>query len=136
MNLSQRTLRILVPLLIIAPLHAAAQQPAPVQPVPVQPVPVQAPATQPAPSLVLTPRYAQPDDPWIYRGTDIPVDREWLFGEMPNGVRYAVRRNSVPPGQVSMRVRIDAGSLHEEESERGFAHLVEHLVFRESKYFG
>src|SRR5690606_26294682 len=79
MNLSQRTLRILVPLLIIAPLHAAAQQPAPVQPVPVQPVPVQAPATQPAPSLVLAPRYAQPDDPWIYRGTDIPVDREWLF---------------------------------------------------------
>jgi zinc protease len=131
MSLSQRTLRVLVPLLFLAPLHAAAQQPAPAQP-----TPVQSQSAQPAPSLVLAPRYAQPDDPWIYRGTDIPIDREWLFGEMPNGVRYAVRRNSVPPGQVSMRVRIDAGSLHEEESERGFAHLVEHLVFRESKYFG
>lgn len=83
-----------------------------------------------------TPRYAQPDDPWIYRGTDIPIDREWLFGELPNGLRYAVRYNGVPPGQVSIRVRIDAGSLHERDDELGFAHLVEHLTFRESQYFG
>ncbi|MDE1467922.1 M16 family metallopeptidase [Aurantiacibacter sp. D1-12] len=83
-----------------------------------------------------TPEYARPDDPWIYRGTDIPVDEEWLFGEMPNGVRYAVRQNGVPPCQASLRVRIDAGSLHEEDSERGFAHLLEHMIFRESATFG
>lgn len=82
------------------------------------------------------PQYALPDDPWIYRGTDIPVDEQWLFGEMPNGVRYAVRQNDVPPCQASLRVRIDAGSLHEEDSERGFAHLLEHMVFRESTTFG
>lgn len=74
------------------------------------------------------------DDPWIYRGTDIPRDKEWLFGELPNGLRYAVRRNGVPPGQVSIRIRIDAGALHEEANELGFAHLIEHLSFRESKY--
>jgi zinc protease len=115
-----RALRALAPLLLLTPLPGAAQQ--------VAPAPV-------APSLP-APRYAQPDDPWIYRGTDIPIDREWLFGEMPNGLRYAVRNNRVPPGQVSIRVRIDAGSLHEQESERGFAHLVEHLTFRESQYLG
>jgi zinc protease len=82
------------------------------------------------------PQYARPDDPWIYRGTDIPVDEQWLFGELPNGVRYAVRQNGVPPCQVSLRVRIDAGSLHEEENELGFAHLIEHLSFRESRDFG
>ncbi len=82
------------------------------------------------------PQYAMPDDPWIYRGTDIPVDQQWLFGEMPNGVRYAVRQNGVPPCQVSLRVRIDAGSLHEEEDERGFAHYLEHLLFRQSRDFG
>lgn len=82
------------------------------------------------------PEYARPDDPWIYRGTDIPVDEQWLFGEMPNGVRYAVRQNDVPPCQISLRVRIDAGSLHERDDERGFAHLLEHLVFRESATFG
>jgi zinc protease len=123
MTLASRALRALVPLLLLAPLPLAAQQAAR--------APVAAPAAASA-----APRYAQPDDPWIYRGTDIPVDREWLFGEMPNGLRYAVRNNRVPPGQVSIRVRIDAGSLHEQDSERGFAHLVEHLTFRESKYLG
>jgi zinc protease len=124
MTLASRAFRAFASLLLVVPLPLAAQQAA------TAPVPVQAVALAP------TPRYAQPDDPWIYRGTDIPVDREWLFGEMPNGLRYAVRNNRVPPGQVSIRVRIDAGSLHEQDSERGFAHLVEHLTFRESKYLG
>ncbi len=84
------------------------------------------------------PRHLQTGDttPWIYEGSDVPQDKEWLFGQMPNGLRYAVRRNGVPPGQVSIRVRIDAGSLHERDSERGYAHLLEHLLFRESKYLG
>ena len=76
------------------------------------------------------------DVPWLYRGSDVPVDREWTFGELSNGLRYAVRKNGVPPGQVSIRIRVDAGSLYEAESERGFAHLLEHLVFRQSKYLG
>ncbi len=74
------------------------------------------------------------ETPWIYRGSDVPRDTEWLFGEMPNGLRYAVRRNGVPPEQVSIRVRIDAGSIHEEDHEQGFAHLIEHMTFRQSKY--
>lgn len=72
--------------------------------------------------------------PWLYRGSDVPQDKEWIFGELPNGLRYAVRRNGVPPGQVSIRVLVDAGSLYETDSQRGFAHLIEHLTFRDSKY--
>ncbi len=119
MTVVSRALRALVPLSFVLAVPAAAQVD--------------------APTLTIagaTPQYAQPDDPWIYRGTDIPVDPEWLFGELPNGLRYAVRNNGVPPGQVSIRVRIDAGSLYEQEGERGFAHLVEHLTFRQSKYLG
>ena len=71
---------------------------------------------------------------WLYKGSDITPDPDWRFGELPNGLRYAVRRNGVPPGQVAVRVRIDAGSLYEDESERGFAHLIEHLSFRGSAY--
>ena len=33
----------------------------------------------------------------------------WRFGTLPNGLRYAVRRNALPEGQVSIRLRIDAG---------------------------
>jgi zinc protease len=79
--------------------------------------------------------FAAPDArPWLYKGSDVPVDPEWTFGTLPNGLRYAVRRNGVPPDQVSIRIRIDAGSLHETDAERGYAHLIEHLTFRESKY--
>lgn len=72
--------------------------------------------------------------PWLYKGSDVPPDLEWNFGEFTNGLRYAVRKNGVPPGQVSIRIRVDAGSLYETDAERGYAHLLEHLVFRESKY--
>ncbi len=72
--------------------------------------------------------------PWLYKGSDIPQDKGWQFGTLQNGLRYAVRRNGVPPGQVAIRVRIDAGSLMEEDSERGYAHFLEHLLFRGSKY--
>jgi zinc protease len=72
--------------------------------------------------------------PWLYENSDIPVDRAWTFGVLPNGVRYAVRRNGVPPHQVAIRVAIDAGSLMEDDSERGYAHFIEHLSFRGSRY--
>jgi zinc protease len=72
--------------------------------------------------------------PWLYVGSDIPPDPAWTFGVLPNGVRYAVRRNGVPPGQVSIRVDIEAGSLMERENERGYAHFIEHLSFHGSRY--
>ena len=116
------TLALLVSLPLLAlPIPAAAKQaenPA---------------ATAPAAAM---PASVQGADNWLYHGTDIPQDPEWVFGALPNGVRYAVRRNNVPPGQVSIRVRIDAGSLYERPGEEGYAHLLEHLLFRESKYLG
>ncbi|MCB2088625.1 MAG: insulinase family protein [Sphingomonadaceae bacterium] len=116
-----RHLALLVPLILLAP-HADAQDND-------NHVPVSPYDGLPEPTALQT-----RETPWIYRGSDVPQDKEWLFGEMDNGLRYAVRKNGVPPGQVSIRIRIDAGSLHESDSERGFAHLIEHLTFRESKY--
>ena len=72
--------------------------------------------------------------PWLYEGSDVPVDESWTFGVLPNGLRYAVKKNDVPAGQVSIRVRIDAGALHENNEEQGFAHLIEHLSFRGSTF--
>jgi zinc protease len=92
-------------------------------------LPVQAQTAPAAPRPVQT-----ADDPWLYKGSDLVHDDAWKFGRLPNGLRYAVRKNGVPPGQVSVRVRIDAGSLHERDSERGFAHLLEHLSFRGSTF--
>ena len=106
---------LLLSLLLVVPATVDAQSTAPV------------PRTQAAPADV----FQQPG--WLYEGSDITPDPDWHFGTLPNGLRYAVRRNSVPPGQVAIRVRIDAGSLAENENERGFAHFIEHLSFRGSK---
>ncbi len=85
-----------------------------------------APRPGPAPAVQVD------NTPWLYKGSDVPHDPEWRFGTLPNGLRYAVRRNGVPPGQVAVRLRMDVGSLHERQSELGFAHLLEHLSFRSS----
>lgn len=114
MTLPSRAARFLAPFLVLSLVTA----------------PASAQTAQPAP------RFLQTGDttPWIYRGSDVPRDTEWAFGEMPSGLRYAVRKNGVPPNQVSIRVRIDAGSIHEADSEQGYAHLVEHLTFRQSRH--
>ncbi|MEZ0495917.1 M16 family metallopeptidase [Sphingomonas sp. IW22] len=101
------------------------------------PAPQSAPVPAAAPTVipVMKPGPVQTaDEPWLYKGSDITPDPAWRFGTLSNGLRYAVRRNGVPPGQVAIRVRIDAGSLMERDSERGFAHLIEHLTFRGSRY--
>jgi len=81
-----------------------------------------------------SPALAAKDVPWLYQNSDVPPDPDWTFGELDNGLRYAVRPNGVPPGQVSIRIRVDAGSLYERNGEEGYAHLLEHLLFRQSKY--
>ncbi|HYJ84307.1 MAG TPA: insulinase family protein [Allosphingosinicella sp.] len=86
--------------------------------------------------LVAAPAWAVGDSTWFYRNSDIAPDPAWTFGTLPNGLRYAVRRNAVPEGQVSVRLRIDAGSLHEQDEERGWAHFIEHMAFRGTRNFG
>lgn len=93
-------------------------------------------ATKRAPVEATATPVIDPNMPWLYRGSDIPQDKEWQFGELPNGVRYVVRKNGVPPGQVSIRIRMDVGSLYESDQESGFSHLLEHMVFRQSRYLG
>jgi zinc protease len=86
--------------------------------------------------LAAAPAWATGDSSWFYKNSDIAPDPAWTFGTLPNGLRYAVRRNALPEGQVSVRLRIDAGSLHEEDKERGWAHFIEHMAFRGTKNFG
>lgn len=67
---------------------------------------------------------------WLTEGTDIPADPAWRFGTLPNGLRYAVRRGTQPPGAISVRVRVGVGALMEDDRQLGWSHLLEHMVFR------
>lgn len=63
------------------------------------------------------------------------LDPALRLGELPNGVRYAVRANGSPKGRASLRLVVHAGSFDETEAQRGLAHFLEHLAFNGSTHF-
>jgi zinc protease len=72
---------------------------------------------------------------WPHEGSDLKPDATIKFGELPNGFRYAIKPNRNPEGTVTLRLRIAAGSLHENDSERGVAHFLEHMAFNGSQKY-
>ena len=73
-----------------------------------------------------------PRPTWAFEASDVPLDPGYRFGQLENGMRYAIRSNATPKGTALVRMQVDAGSLDEEDSERGFAHFVEHMAFNGS----
>ncbi|KAJ7973741.1 zinc protease PQQL-like [Quillaja saponaria] len=51
------------------------------------------------------------------------------YGRLDNGLNYYVRCNSKPRMRAALALAVKAGSVLEEEDERGVAHIVEHLAF-------
>lgn len=70
---------------------------------------------------------------WTHERTNLPADPEVTWGVLPNGVRYAIRPNAEPKGRISLRFLVQAGSMHENENERGIAHFLEHMAFRSTR---
>ena len=72
---------------------------------------------------------------WPQLQSDVAVDPAVTFGTLENGMRYAILPNAEPPGRVSLRLHVNAGSLSEAEDQRGLAHFLEHMVFNGSQHF-
>lgn len=70
---------------------------------------------------------------WAQELSDVAVDPSWRFGTLSNGMRYAIRKNATPPGQASLRMWFDAGSMMEADDQQGLAHFLEHMAFNGSK---
>lgn len=70
---------------------------------------------------------------WPQARSDVAADPDIRFGALPNGMRYAIRKQSIPPGQAALRLRIAAGSLMETDPQQGLAHFLEHMAFNGSK---
>jgi zinc protease len=87
-----------------------------------------------APAVAPAWAQTQPAKPlWAHLASDIAPDPAITFGSLPNGMRYALMKNQLPPGAVSIRFSFDFGSLHEAENEKGLAHFIEHMAFNGSK---
>ena len=66
---------------------------------------------------------------WPQDNSDVKPDSAVTWGRLPNGVRYAVMKHAEPPTRVTLRLYVNAGSLMEEEDQRGLAHFLEHMAF-------
>lgn len=91
-----------------------------------------------SPAPIVRPAIAAPADPvstaWGFDRSDVPRDPEWRYGLLPNGMRYAIRRNATPLGSASIRMRFDVGSTAEAEDQQGLAHFLEHMAFNGSTH--
>jgi len=73
--------------------------------------------------------------PWIHQKSDLAPDPAAAWGQLPNGLRYVVLPNAEPPGRVSLRLYVDAGSLMEENDQQGLAHFLEHMAFNGTRNY-
>lgn len=74
-----------------------------------------------------------PKADFAHQVSDIASDPAITYGKLENGLRYAVRKNSLPKETASIRLYINSGSLNEADDERGLAHFLEHMAFNGSK---
>jgi zinc protease len=65
----------------------------------------------------------------------VPVDPLITVGTLPNGMRYYIRENRQPQARAELRLAVNAGSVLEEDDQRGLAHFVEHMAFNGTRNF-
>ncbi len=65
----------------------------------------------------------------------IPVDPDVRVGKLENGLTYFIRKNEKPADKIEFRLVVNAGSILEDEDQRGLAHFVEHMAFNGTKNF-
>ena len=65
----------------------------------------------------------------------LPFDPAVTVGTLPNGLRYYIRENRKPEKRAELRLVVNAGSVLEDEDQRGLAHMVEHMAFRGTRKF-
>ncbi|HIC32284.1 MAG TPA: insulinase family protein, partial [Flavobacteriaceae bacterium] len=65
----------------------------------------------------------------------IPFNPEVKKGVLSNGLTYYIKNNGKPENKVELRLVVKAGSILEDEDQRGLAHFMEHMNFNGTKNF-
>jgi zinc protease len=65
----------------------------------------------------------------------IPIDSRLKLGKLENGLTYYIEKNAKPAQRVELRLVVKAGSVLEDDDQRGMAHLLEHMAFNGSTHF-
>jgi len=65
----------------------------------------------------------------------LPLDPAIKSGTLPNGLTYLIRKNGRPEKRAMLRLAVKAGSMDEDDDQRGLAHMLEHMAFNGSTHF-
>ncbi|MDR2924041.1 MAG: insulinase family protein [Treponema sp.] len=65
----------------------------------------------------------------------VPFMEKVRTGTLPSGLRYYILENSMPENRAYLTLAVKAGSVLEEDDERGLAHFVEHMAFNGTERF-
>ncbi|HUJ58732.1 MAG TPA: insulinase family protein [Kofleriaceae bacterium] len=91
--------------------------------------PAPAPVTPPARAVVAPPPSTDPDD------APLPLWPEVKKGVLPSGLTYYILKHGKPEKRAMLWLAVDAGSVQEDDDQRGLAHFDEHMAFNGTKRF-
>ena len=85
----------------------------------------------PPPTALPDPADALLEDPSAL----MPLDPLVTIGQLDNGLTWYAEPNTVPNGRLELRLVVRAGSVLEEEDQRGLAHMLEHMAFNGTEHY-
>src|SRR5476651_2798518 len=68
-------------------------------------------------------------------GDQLPVSPQVKIGKLANGLTYYIQKNGKPEQKVELRLVVKAGSVLENDDQRGLAHFTEHMAFNGTRDF-
>lgn len=66
---------------------------------------------------------------------EVPFDKSFRKGVLPNGLTYFIRHNKVPKERASYYIIQNVGSVLETDEQSGLAHFLEHMAFNGTSTF-
>ncbi|WP_308807731.1 M16 family metallopeptidase [Pseudoduganella aquatica] len=71
----------------------------------------------------------------INLSAQLPMAPEVKVGKLANGLTYYIKKNAKPEQKLELRLVVKAGSILEDDDQRGLAHFTEHMAFNGSTNF-
>jgi zinc protease len=83
---------------------------------------------------------------WLLLATGLPrlaaassppltLDPAIRHGRLDNGLTFYIRQNRKPENRAALRLAVNAGSVLEQDDQRGLAHFLEHMAFNGTRSF-
>jgi len=77
----------------------------------------------------------QPATSLVSASPSLGLDTAVSEGKLDNGLTYFIRKNAKPEKRAALYLVVSAGSVLEDDDQRGLAHLIEHMAFNGTRLF-